>query len=49
VVDCEASVLRLGLAERLAVQLGATLLRLDELEAGIARQLARGPERYRVA
>ena len=49
VVDCEASVLRLGLAERLAVQLGATLLHLDELEAGIARQLARGPERYRVA
>ena len=42
VVDCEASVLRLGLAERLAVQLGATLLGLDELEAGIARQLARG-------
>jgi magnesium chelatase subunit D len=49
VVDCEASVLRLGLAERLAVQLGATRLRLDELEAGIARQLARGPERNRVA
>ena len=42
VVDCEASVLRLGLAERLAVQLGATRLGLDELEAGIARQLARG-------
>jgi magnesium chelatase subunit D len=42
VVDCEASVLRLGLAERLAVQLGATLLGLEELEAGIARQLARG-------
>ena len=34
VVDCEASILRLGLAERLAVQLGATLFRLDELEAG---------------
>jgi magnesium chelatase subunit D len=49
VVDCEASVLRLGLAERLAVQLGATLLGLDELEAGLARQLARGPERNRVA
>jgi magnesium chelatase subunit D len=42
VVDCEASVLRLGLAERLAVQLGATLLGMDELEAGIARQLSRG-------
>ncbi len=42
VVDCEASVLRLGLAERLAVQLGATLLGLDELEAGLARRLARG-------
>ena len=42
VVDCEASILRLGLAERLAVQLGATLLGLDELEAGIARHLARG-------
>jgi len=49
VVDCEASVLRLGLAERLAVQLGATLLGLDELEAGLARHLARGPERNRVA
>src|SRR5690242_13441245 len=49
VVDCEASVLRLGLAERLAVQLGATLLGLDELEAGLARQLARRPERNRVA
>jgi len=49
VVDCEASVLRLGLAERLAVQLGATLLRLDELEAGLARQLGRGPERNRAA
>src|SRR5690348_5054061 len=43
VVDCEASVLRLGLAERLAVQLGATLLGMDELEAGVARQLSRGP------
>jgi magnesium chelatase subunit D len=43
VVDCEASVLRLGLAERLAAQLGATLLGLDELEAGvIARHLTRG-------
>jgi magnesium chelatase subunit D len=41
VVDCEASVLRLGLAERLAIQLGATLLGLDELEAGLARRLAR--------
>ena len=43
VVDCEASVLRLGLAERLAVRLGATLLGMDELEAGVARQLSRGP------
>jgi magnesium chelatase subunit D len=47
VVDCEASILRLGLAERLAVQLGATLFRLDELEAGTglaaaARQMTRG-------
>ena len=47
VVDCEASVLRLGMAERLAVQLGATLFRLDELEAGpglagAARQVMRG-------
>jgi len=42
VVDCEASVLRLGLAERLAAQLGATLLGMDELEAGISRQLSRG-------
>ena len=49
VVDCEASVLRLGLAGRLAVQLGATLLGMDELEAGVARQLSRGPERNRVA
>jgi magnesium chelatase subunit D len=54
VVDCEASVLRLGLAERLAVQLGATLFRLDELEAGpglagATRQFMRGPERNRVA
>ena len=49
VVDCEASVLRLGLAGRLAVQLGATLLSMDELEAGVARQLSRGPGRGRVA
>ncbi len=35
VVDCEASVLRLGLAERLAVRLGASLFRLDELDAGL--------------
>ena len=45
VVDCEASVLRLGLAGRLAVQLGATLLSMDELEAGVVRQLSRGPGR----
>jgi magnesium chelatase subunit D len=49
VVDCEASVLRLGLAGRLAVQLGATLLGMDELEAGVARQLSRGPGQGRVA
>ena len=53
VVDCEASILRLGLAERLAVLLGATLFRLDELAAGagvltgsglaaVARQMTRG-------
>ena len=47
VVDCETSILRLALAERLAVQLGATLFRLDELEAGpglaaVARQMTRG-------
>jgi magnesium chelatase subunit D len=52
VVDCDASVIRLGLAERLAVLLGAGLFRLDELEAGstlagstlagAARQLTRG-------
>jgi magnesium chelatase subunit D len=47
VVDCEASVLRLGLADRLAARLGATVFRLDELEAGpglanAARQFMRG-------
>jgi magnesium chelatase subunit D len=54
VVDCEASVVRLGLAERLAVLLGASLFRLDELAAGsglapagsglaaVARQMTRG-------
>jgi magnesium chelatase subunit D len=51
VVDCESSVLRLGLAGQLAVRLQATLFRLDELEAGsglagvarqVSRQLARG-------
>jgi magnesium chelatase subunit D len=53
VVDCDASVLRLGLAERLAVLLGASVFRLDELETGsagsagshlavVARQLTRG-------
>ena len=40
VVDCETSVLRLGLAGRLAVRLGATLVGMDELEVGIARRLA---------
>ena len=49
VVDCEASVLRLGLAGRLAVQLGATLLSMDELEAGVTRQLSRGPGKGKVA
>ena len=47
VVDCEASLVRLGLAERLAVRLRADLFRLDELEAGpglaaAARQMTRG-------
>jgi magnesium chelatase subunit D len=53
VVDCDVSVIRLDLAERLAVRLGASLLRLDELEAGspgaagstlagVARLLTRG-------
>jgi magnesium chelatase subunit D len=51
VVDCESSVLRLGLAGQLAVRLQATLFRLDELEAGsglasvarqVSQQLARG-------
>ena len=53
VVDCEASILRLGLAERLAVLLGANLFRLDELATGsteskgsglaaVARQMTRG-------
>ena len=49
VVDCEASVVRLGLAGQLAAQLGATLVGMDELEVGVARQLNRGPERNRVA
>jgi magnesium chelatase subunit D len=47
VVDCETSLPRLGLAEQLAGRLGATLFRLDELDAasglaGMARQLTRG-------
>jgi magnesium chelatase subunit D len=50
VVDCEASVVRLGLAERLAVLLGGSLFRLDELDAGssgsalatVARQMTGG-------
>ena len=53
VVDCDASVIRLGLAERLAVLLGASVFRLDELEASsagsagshlavVARELTRG-------
>jgi magnesium chelatase subunit D len=50
VVDCETSILRLGLAERLAILLGAARFSLDELEAGtkgsglaaVARQMTRG-------
>jgi len=50
VVDCEASLVRLGLAERLAVLLGGSLFRLDELDAGssgsalatVARQMTGG-------
>ena len=43
VVDCETSVVRLGLAAGLAARLGGSLFRLDELEAGpglagVARQ-----------
>ncbi len=54
VVDCEASVLRLGLAAGLADRLGASLFRLDELEAGpglagVARQLTQGGQPARVA
>jgi Mg-chelatase subunit ChlD len=46
-VDCESSVIRLGLSARLAALLGAPCFRLDELEAGaglaaMARQLTRG-------
>jgi magnesium chelatase subunit D len=40
VVDCESSVLRLGLAERLAVLLGASLFRLDDLAAASDRAAA---------
>jgi len=47
VVDCESSVVRLGLSARLAVMLHAPCYRLDELGAGaglaaMARQLTRG-------
>ncbi|MFY9930996.1 MAG: magnesium chelatase, partial [Streptosporangiaceae bacterium] len=54
VVDCEASVLRLGLAAGLAARLGAGLFRLDELEAGpglagVARQLTQAGHPARVA
>jgi len=47
VVDCESSVIRLGLSDRLAVMLHAPCYRLDELGAGaglaaMARQLTRG-------
>jgi magnesium chelatase subunit D len=33
VVDCETSYVRLGLAEQLAVQLGALSVRLEQLRA----------------
>jgi len=59
VVDCEASVVRLGLAAGLAARLGASVFRLDELDvsgsgpglAGVARRLTQaGPaSRGRVA
>jgi magnesium chelatase subunit D len=42
VVDCEASLPRLGLAERLAGQLGAEHYQLQELQAGVLADLARG-------
>jgi len=47
VVDCETSVVRLGLSGRLAAMLGAPAFRLEELEAGsglagLARQLTHG-------
>jgi magnesium chelatase subunit D len=47
IVDCETSVVRLGLSARLAAMLNAPCYRLDELEAGaglaaMARQLTRG-------
>jgi magnesium chelatase subunit D len=47
VVDCESSVLRLGLSGQLAAMLGAPCYRLDELETGsglaaLARQLTHG-------
>jgi magnesium chelatase subunit D len=45
VVDCEASVIRLGLAERLAVLLGADLFRLEDLNADALAGVARGTTR----
>jgi magnesium chelatase subunit D len=42
VVDCEASAIRLGLAERLAVLLGAGHYRLDELKAASLAAVVRG-------
>ncbi|OBI42206.1 hypothetical protein A5707_06145 [Mycobacterium kyorinense] len=42
VVDCETSFVRLGLAERLAVQLGAPTLRLEQLRADYLTQAVRG-------
>jgi magnesium chelatase subunit D len=49
VVDCEASVIRLGLAERLAVLLGARHFRLDELDADSLAAVARGAALCRTA
>lgn len=42
VVDCEAGPIRLGLAQDLAVHLGATALRLEELNADNLAHVARG-------
>ena len=42
VVDCETGMVRLGLANKLAIRLGAVAVRLDELAAGRAGCRARG-------